>query len=86
MLQNAPNCTIQENFLREPCPRTPLANAWPPKKLPPLGNSCIRPWTSYYKEIYLRRCARIIHSGRQLIVYSTLYVYALQIFLVGKND
>ena len=35
MLQNAPNCTIQNIFWGEACPRTPLANAWqapPPKK------------------------------------------------------
>ena len=47
MLQNAPNCAIQ-NFFGEACPRTPLANAWlrhalqapPPKKnsWPPLAN------------------------------------------------
>ena len=28
MLQNAPNCTIQNFFSGEACPRTPLANAW----------------------------------------------------------
>ena len=40
MLQNAPDCTIQNFFFGEACPRIPLANAWlrkasqapPPKK------------------------------------------------------
>ena len=46
MLQNAPNCTIQNFFLGEACPRTPLANVWlryvrtaPPPKLAHLGKS-----------------------------------------------
>ena len=67
MLQNAPICTIQKNFLGGACPRTPLANAWlvrhvsqaasrhatrpAPKKLAPLGKSCIRPWTTAKKII-----------------------------------
>ena len=28
MLQNAPDCTIQNFFFGEACPRIPLANAW----------------------------------------------------------
>ena len=56
MLQNAPNCTIQI-FFGKACPRTPLVNAWlrdalqAPKKLAPLGKSCIRPWTTTEKFI-----------------------------------
>ena len=71
-------------FFGEACPWTPLANAWlyhasqapPPTK----QNEIVGPpWQilhtpmNYYWEIYLR-----IHPGRQLIVCSTLYVYALQ--------
>ena len=84
----APNCTIKNFFIREACPRTPLANAWlchvsqPP---PPPNNSC-PPWQilhtpmNYYWEIYLR-----IHPGRQFIVCSTLYVYALQNIFRGQK-
>ena len=89
MLQNAPNCTIPKKILGEACPRIPLANAWlhhasqvasrhatrpAQKKLPPPWQILHTPM-DYYYEIYLRRCARRIHSGRQLIVCSTLYVY-----------
>ena len=35
----------------EACPRTPLANRKPPKKVGPLGKSCIRPWTTTEKFI-----------------------------------
>ena len=55
MLQNEPNCTIQKNLFVEACPRTLLANAWlrhpsqAPKKVGPLGKSCIRPWTTTEK-------------------------------------
>ena len=75
----------------EACPQTLLANAWlrhasqappPKKKIKIIGP----PWQilhtpmNYYWEIYLR-----IHPGRQLIVWSTLYVYALQnLFRVQK--
>ena len=38
----------------------------------------------YYKEIYLKRCARRIHADRQLIVCSTLYVYVMQNLFRGK--
>ena len=34
---------------------------------------------------YLKRCARRIHAGRQLIMCSTLYVCALQNLFRGQN-
>ena len=84
MLQNAP----LNFFFGEACPRTPLANAWqvpPPQKKKIIVGP---PWQilhtpmNYYCEIYLR-----IHPGRQLIVCSALYVYALQnLFSRQKND
>ena len=90
MLQNAPDRTIPPKNLGRSMPPNPLANAWlrhasqapPPKK----KKISWPPWQilhapmNYYSEIYLR-----IHAGRQLIVCSTLYVYALQIFLRGKK-
>ena len=59
MLQNAPDCTIQNINFGEACPRTPLANAWirhasqaPPlqkkNSWPPLANS------AYVHELLLR--------------------------------
>ena len=61
MLQNAPDCTIQNFFFGEACPRIPLANAWlrkasqappPPQKKknswPPLANP------AYAHELLLR--------------------------------
>ena len=69
-----------------------LANAWlrhlrwrpAPHMLGSLGKSCIRPWTTT-KKSYLKRCARRIHAGRQLIACSTLYVYALQNLFRGQK-
>ena len=93
MLQNTPNCAVPNFFLREACPRTPLANAWlrhvscpspAPKKVGPSWQILHTPM-DYYYEIYLRRCARRIHAGRQLIVCSTLYVYALQNLFRGQK-
>ena len=90
MLQYAPNCTIQKKDFGEACPRTPLANAWQhhasqaPLKKKIVGPPCqiLHTPMNYYSEIYLR-----IHPGRQLIVCSTLYVYALQNLSRGaKND
>ena len=83
MLQNAPNCTIKTFFFRGSMPPNP-----PSKRVvaaPPPNNSC-PPWQilhtpmNYYSEIYLR-----IHPGRQLIVCSTLYVYALQNLFRGQK-
>ena len=79
---------FKKNF-GEACPRTPLANAWlrhashatpPPKKI--VGPPCqiLHMPMNYYWEIYLR-----IHPGRQLIVCSTLYVYALQNLFKGQK-
>ena len=31
--KNAPNCTILKNFLGGACPRTSLANSWPPSQI-----------------------------------------------------
>ena len=88
MLQNAPNCTIQNIFSGEACPRTPLANAWirhasqaplPPKNSwPPFANP------AYAHELLLRNLFEN-HPGRQLIVCSTLYVYALQNLFRGQK-
>ena len=91
MFQNAPNCTIQKKF-RGSMPPNPLANAWlchtsqlpppPPKKKnwpPALANPAYA-HELYYSEIYLR-----IHHDRQLIVCSTLYVYALQNLFRGQK-
>ena len=69
------------DFLKEACPRTPLANAWlrhasqvpPPKKIVGPPWQILHTPMNYYWEMYLR-----IHPGRQLVVCSTLYVYALQ--------
>ena len=87
MFQNSPNCTNKFFFSGKHAPEPPPppgANAWhshasqahpPPKQNKIVGP----PWQilqtpmNYYWEIYLR-----IHPGRQLIVCSTLYVYALQ--------
>ena len=92
MLQNVPDCTIQK-FFGEACPRTPLAKAMlhasqalhpppPPhqKKIswPPLTNP------AYAHELLLKNLLRI-HPGRQLIVCSTLYVYALQNLFKGQK-
>ena len=88
-------------FCRGNMPPNPLANAWlrhtsqaasrhatrpaPPPQIvrPPLANP------AYAHGLLLRnlfeRYARRINAGRQLIVCSTLYVYALQNFLGGKK-
>ena len=77
-------------FSGEACPRTPLANAWLrhasqsptlPKKivgLVPMANP------AYAHELLLRNYLRI-YPGRQLIVCSTLYVYALQNLFRGQK-
>ena len=82
MLQNAPDCTIPKRISGKHAPKppskrmaTPRVASPPPKKKnswPPLANPA-------YAQIYLR-----IHPGRQLIVCSTLYVYALQNFFKGQ--
>ena len=89
MLQNAPNCTIKF-FFGKACSRTPLANARlihasqapipppPNNSWPPLANP------TYAHELLLRNLLRI-HPGRQLIVCSTLYVYALQNLFWGQK-
>ena len=81
-------------FSREACPRTPyqtprVASSFAACNSPshqkvrhPLANHTY----STPMEIYLRRCARSIHDGRQFIVCSTSHVYALQNFFRGKND
>ena len=70
-------------------PQTPLANAWLRRALqahPPTKKIVGPPWQilhtpmNYYWEIYLR-----IYPGRQLIVCSTLYVYALQNLFNGQK-
>ena len=56
----------------------------PQSRVPPLANpACAH---RLLLKIYLRRCARRIHAGRQLILCSTLYVYALQNLLGAKDD
>ena len=72
----------KKKFRGSICPQTPLANAWlrhasqapPPKKKyiswPPLANS------AYAHELLMKNLFEN-PPGRQLIVCSTLYVYAL---------
>ena len=89
MLQNAPNCTIQKIFSRRSMPQTPLANDWlrhasqASQKVGPLGKSCIRPWTTTEKSI--RGNALVESTLAQLIVCSTLYVYALHNLFRGQK-
>ena len=101
MLQNAPNCTIQKFFFVEACPQTPpnkrmatprvtrrfaaCHSPSPPESSPPLANPAYAHGL-LLSNIFEGICARRIHSGRQLIVCSTLNVYALQNLLGGKND
>ena len=101
MLQNAPNCTIQKFFFGEACPQTPpnkrmatprvtrrfaaCHSPSPPESSPPLANPAYAHGL-LLSNIFEGICARRIHSGRQLIVCSTLNVYALQNLLGGKND
>ena len=82
--------TFKKKFPGKHAPEHPLSDAWlrhvsqaasrhttrpAPKKLG-------IPWQIIHTpiEIYFRRCARRIRAGRQFIVCSTLYVYALQFF------
>ena len=72
----------------EACLRAPSFaeyNSPSPQKVGPLCKSYIHPWTTVLLRIYLMRCARRIHAGKQLIVCSTLYVYALQNLLTGQK-
>ena len=91
MLQNVPNCTIQNFFqgsmpLKPPSKRVAMprvASPPPPKKKKKNSRphwQILHTPMNYYCEIYLR-----IHPGRQLIVYSTLYVYALQNLFRGQK-
>ena len=57
----------------------------PPESSPPLANPAYAHGL-LLSNIFEGICARRIHSGRQLIVCSTLNVYALQNLLGGKND
>ena len=57
----------------------------PPESSPPLANP-VYAHGLLLSNIFEGICARRIHSGRQLIVCSTLNVYALQNLLGGKND
>ena len=100
MLQNAPNCTIQKIFFGEACPQTrpnkrmatprvtrrfaACHSPSPPESSPPLANPAYA--HGLLLSNILKGCAGKIHSGRQLIVCSTLNVYALQNLLGGKND
>ena len=62
-------------------------NSPSPQNVPPsLGKSYILPWTILLRNLFEEMRARRIHAGRQFVVCSTLYVYALQHFLGGKND
>ena len=57
-----------------------------PKKLGlPWQKPCIYAYGLLLRYL-LEEIARRIHAGRQLIVCSTLYVYALQNLFRGKND
>ena len=91
MLQNAPDCTIPPKEIWGSMPPNLLPNPWlrhasqaapPPKKKknswPPLTNP------AYAHELLLKNLLRI-HPGRQMIVCSTLYVYALQNLFKGQK-
>ena len=96
MLHNAPNCTIQKSLWVKHAPEPPSkrliivvhalrhTTCSAPQKVGPPWQILHTPM-DYYQEIYLRRCARRIHSGKQLIVCITLYVYALQGLFKGQK-
>ena len=80
-----------KKIFRVSMPPNPLANAWlrhasqappphPQKKIVGPSWQILHTTMNYYWEIYLR-----IHPGRQLIVCSTLYVYALQNLFRGQK-
>ena len=87
MLQNAPDCTIPpKKNLGKHAPEPPtkrlatprVASPPPQNSWPPLANP------AYAHELLLRNLLRI-HPGRQMIVCSTLYVYALQNLFKGQK-
>ena len=87
MLQNASICTIQKKISGSMPPNPPSKRiATPRVASPPPKKRVGPPWQilhapmNYYWEIYLG-----IHPGRQLIVCSTLYVYALQNLFRGQK-